>query len=169
LGGVIDRPRDRDLSGDELGRLVAELAARPWLWRDRVRHDPEQRTYSTLIDDGHVQAWLIGWMPGHDTGFHDHDRSAAAVTVVDGLVREERLCLDGPAAHETYLPGATFRVNPYDIHRVTHGGGGPAVTIHAYSPVLERTGAYLVGADGALQRHPLAEGEELRPLDLATA
>jgi predicted metal-dependent enzyme (double-stranded beta helix superfamily) len=164
---MIDRPRERDLSGPELRRLVAELGARPWLWREHVRHEADQRTYTALIDDEHVSAWLVCWMPGHDTGFHDHDRSGAAITVVEGLVREERLVLDGPPRHATYLPGATFEVAPHDIHRVTHGGGGPAVSIHAYSPALDRSGAYTVGSDGALHRHPLAAGEELRPLAAA--
>jgi hypothetical protein len=34
-------------------------------------------------------------MPDHDTGFHDHDDSAAAITVVDGAITEERLALGG--------------------------------------------------------------------------
>lgn len=164
---MIDRPAGRDLSQRELSRLAAELGARPWLWRKLVNHDPEQRTYASLIDDEFVSAWLVCWMPGHDTGFHDHDRSAAAITVVRGVLREERLVLDGPPAHASYLAGSTVEVAPHDIHRVVHGGGGPAISIHAYSPALERSGAYVVGPSGALHRHSLGAGEELRPLAVA--
>jgi hypothetical protein len=39
---------------------------------------------------------------------------------------------------------------------------GLAVTIHAYSPPLRRTGAYRVSADGALQRESLSIAQELR-------
>jgi hypothetical protein len=53
-----------------------------------------------------------------------------------------------------------------DIHRVTHGGGGPAITINAYSPPLWRMGAYETTASGALQRHSISYAEELRPLGL---
>ena len=38
-----------------------------------------------------VNAWLICWSEDHDTGFHDHDASAAAITVMAGHVREDRL------------------------------------------------------------------------------
>jgi len=38
----------------------------------------------------------------------------------------------------------------------------PAVTIHAYSPPLARTGVYRVGASGELQRESLTLAEELR-------
>jgi hypothetical protein len=40
-----------------------------------------------------------------------------------------------------------------DIHRVTHAAGRPAVTLHAYSPPLERVGAYVVADDGRLRRN----------------
>jgi hypothetical protein len=45
-----------------------------------------------------------------------------------------------------------FVVPPTAIHRVRHAGSAPAVTIHAYSPPLRRTGAYRVGPDGGLER-----------------
>ena len=31
-----------------------------------------------------MTVWLICWMDGHDTGFHDHDGAAGAVAVVAG-------------------------------------------------------------------------------------
>ena len=55
-----------------------------------------------------------------------------------------------------------FTVPPVAIHRVLHAGDGPAVTIHAYSPPLTRTGSYHVGPDGELQRESQPFEEELR-------
>ncbi|MBV8940602.1 MAG: hypothetical protein JO240_02605 [Solirubrobacterales bacterium] len=49
------------------------------------------------------------------------------------------------------------------IHRVLHAGSGPAVTLHAYSPPLTRTGAYWLGPDGELRRISQAAEQELRP------
>jgi hypothetical protein len=43
-----------------------------------------------------------------------------------------------------------------------HSGTAPAVTIHAYSPPLARTGVYRVGTGGELQRESLTLDEELR-------
>jgi hypothetical protein len=45
---------------------------------------------------------------------------------------------------------------------VLHAGDVPAVTLHAYSPPLARTGAYRIGADGELERELLSNREELR-------
>jgi quercetin dioxygenase-like cupin family protein len=150
----------------ELRTLVTDLAGDTERWQRLVRHDPVSRVFERLLDEPEVEAWLICWMPGHDTGFHDHDLSSGAVTVVDGSVREERLGL-GASSSQIYLPGETFDFTSSEIHRVTHAGAGPAVTLHAYSPRLRRMGAYAVARDGALQRHPLGYGEELKPLQVA--
>jgi predicted metal-dependent enzyme (double-stranded beta helix superfamily) len=152
----------------DLRDLVAGLAADPRGWSHLVRHDPGQRVFERLIDAPELEAWLICWMPGHDTGFHDHDLSSGAVTVVSGAVREERLGTSGAeASSRVYASGETFDFTPAEIHRVTHAGPHATVTLHAYSPRLRRMGAYAVTGDGALKRHPLDYGEELRPLQPA--
>jgi predicted metal-dependent enzyme (double-stranded beta helix superfamily) len=148
----------------ELRALVGRLAGQPELWRPRVRHVAEQRTYELLQHDDDVMAWVISWMDDHDTGFHDHDVSSGAVHVVEGRIREERLRLGRPPLARTFGRGATFDFTASDIHRVAHAGDGPAVTIHAYSPPLWRMGAYEIQADGGLRRHSLSYAEELRPL-----
>lgn len=167
---MIPRPADRDLTGEELRAVAAEVAARPELWSDHVHHDPAQRTYAQLMRDAHLDVWLICWSEDHDTGFHDHDLSAGAVAVIAGSVREERLALARPTRApiaRTVRAGSSFAFGAADIHRVLHAGEGPAVTIHAYSPPLVRMGAYVVEEDGALQRHAISFEEELRPLEAA--
>jgi predicted metal-dependent enzyme (double-stranded beta helix superfamily) len=149
---------------EALRAYVTRLAAEPARWRGRVRHDPEQRVFERLCLDDVLEAWLICWMPGHDTGFHDHDLSSGAVVVARGAVVEERLRVAAPAEVHRYATGAVFDFSPAEIHRVTHAGTAPAVTLHAYSPPLRRMGAYRVEPGGVLQRHPLAKDEELRPL-----
>ncbi len=104
-------------------------------------------------------------MPGQDTGFHDHDLSSGAVTVIQGAVREDRRT-PGTEADDgnVYRAGETFDFCPSDIHRVSHEGAAPTVTLHVYSPPLARMGAYVIEPSGALQRHPVGEDVELRPL-----
>ena len=131
-----------------------------------IRHSRDQRIFVPLDCPDGTEAWLICWMPGHDTGFHDHDLSSGAVTVVAGAVREERLGL-ARTTSRVYLPGETFDFTASEIHRVTHHGTIGAVTLHAYSPRLRRMGAYAVTREGALQRHPVGYGEELRPVTAA--
>src|SRR3954447_12246478 len=80
-----------DLNRPQLRVLVEQLARDAQRWQGLVRHDPQRRIFECLLDEPAVEAWLICWMPGHDTGFHDHDVSSGAVTVVQGRVCEERL------------------------------------------------------------------------------
>jgi mannose-6-phosphate isomerase-like protein (cupin superfamily) len=150
------------LSLPELERFAAQLAASPERWAHLVRHADDVRVYEQIWDDDEVNAWVICWTRDQDTGFHDHDDSAAGIAVVSGRVREDRLTL-GRMPHSRELgPGTTFTVPPVAIHRVLHAGDGPAVTIHAYSPPLRRTGAYRVGPDGQLERESLPFEVELR-------
>lgn len=164
----VPRPQGRNLSADELERFVRELALRPELWIDLVKHDRTQRVYEELFSDDHVTAWLICWMDNHDTGFHDHDISSGAVAVVSGRVREQRLTLDGPPTDAVFKAGGSFNFMATDIHRVRHAGDTPAVTLHAYSPPLLSMGAYVVSDNGRLERQALPSSEELRPLQEAT-
>ena len=154
----------RDLTRAELERLVRDLAARPDAWRHLVDHRADARTYAELHRDEHLAVWLICWMDDHDTGFHDHDLSAGAVAVTAGAVREERLVLGGPPAARTVTAGDAFTFGPSDIHRVSHAGAEPAVTLHAYSPPLWRMGAYEVLDSGELRRWSMSYAEELRPI-----
>jgi predicted metal-dependent enzyme (double-stranded beta helix superfamily) len=149
---------------EELSELVDRLAAEPERWRHLVHHRPDARTYEQLHRDDRVAVWLICWMNDHDTGFHDHDLSAGALTVVRGKIREERLVLGGAPAGRTLGAGETLDFGAADIHRVSHAGTEPAVTLHAYSPPLWRMGAYEVSPDGTLRRHSMSYAEELRPL-----
>ncbi len=141
---------------------MVELAASEDLWRDHVKHEDGARVYEQIWNDEDVNAWLICWSEDQDTGFHDHDESAAAILVLEGQVREDHLRLGTVPRTRLIGPGATFTVAPTAIHRVLHAGDRPAVTIHAYSPPLQRTGAYRLGPGGELERVSLSLEDELR-------
>jgi mannose-6-phosphate isomerase-like protein (cupin superfamily) len=157
------------LSARELEQFVAELAATPARWRPFVRHADDARVYEQIWDAPDVNAWLICWTHDQDTGFHDHHHSAAAIAVIAGAVREERLRLGDPPRARTISAGKTFTVPPVAIHRVLHAGAEPAVTLHAYSPPLLYTGAYRIDEHGELQRELLSTEDELRPAALTRA
>jgi predicted metal-dependent enzyme (double-stranded beta helix superfamily) len=159
------RPADA-LSIPELRALARRLAADTSGWRHLVRHHPAARVFERIVDEPAVEAWLICWMHGHDTGFHDHDLSSGAVAVLEGQVREERLILGSASARSVeYSAGELFDFSPADIHRVVHHGDAPTVTLHVYSPRIARPGAYSIGPDGTLRRHQVSNREELRPLE----
>jgi mannose-6-phosphate isomerase-like protein (cupin superfamily) len=157
-----DRGGCMNLTTTQLQQFVTELAATPDLWRHLVRHRSDARVYEQIWEEHAVNAWLICWSEDQDTGFHDHDESDAAIRVIAGRVRDERLRLNGAPHARVIGPGATFFVPPSAIHRVLHTGGVPAVTIHAYSPPLRRTGVYRIGPDGELERAVQSYEHELR-------
>jgi quercetin dioxygenase-like cupin family protein len=147
---------------------TARAAASGDAWRGVARHDPDERTFGLLHRDAEHEVWVVCWMPGHDTGFHDHDGSAASIVVVAGEIVEERLGLSG-AASARYAAGDEVVVPAAAIHRVQHAGTGPATTIHVYSPPLARMGRYAVAEDGVLERHPAPAGEALAPVGASAA
>ena len=146
----------------DLEQFVADLAAVPEQWRLLVRHRSDTRVYAQIWDEHDVNAWVICWSADQDTGFHDHDDSAAAIAVVAGRVREERLRLGEAPRSRLLEAGGRCYVPPTAIHRVLHEGAAPAITIHAYSPPLRRTGAYRIGRHGELERIAQPYEHELR-------
>ena len=146
----------------ELERFVVQLATSTQRWRHLVRYSDDIRVYEQIWDADDVNAWVICWSTDQDTGFHDHDESGAAIAVISGNVHEERLRLGASPRTRVFGAGDTFTVPAAAIHRVLHSGSAPAVTIHAYSPPLVRTGAYRVSSDGELQRDVVSVDEELR-------
>ena len=156
-----------DLSRQELRELVTRIAAQPERWRPLVRYGFPDRHFEQLWRDDHVDVWVISWMNGNDTGFHDHDLSRGAVAVVEGEIIEERLVVGGPPRKLPHAAGEAFDFDASHVHRMRQDSDVAAVTIHAYSPPLWRMGTYTTGPDGALCRESISYAEELRPVDAA--
>lgn len=143
----------------EFARALAESLDRPQAVPDAQLCT---RVYEEIWSDDYVNAWVICWADDSDTGFHDHDTSTAGIVVLSGSLREERLALSGPPVARSFGAGSSFHLAASAIHRVRHGGGAPALTVHAYSPPLRRQGVYRVAPDGALERDSTPYTEELR-------
>jgi len=158
---------DHDLDRAALRELAVAIAADPPSWRPLARLRGEGRHFAQLWRDHHVDVWVISWMNGADTGFHDHDLSRGAVAVVEGEIVEERLILGGGPREHRHTAGQTFDFDASHVHRMRHESGTPAVSIHAYSPPLWRMGSYSVEPDGTLRRESISYVEELRPGTIA--
>src|ERR1700761_3540023 len=83
------------LNSTELREFAAQLADDPDRWAHLVDGAAEERVYELIWDDDDVNAWVIVWNEDSDTGFHDHDVSAAGIAVIDGMAREDRLSIGG--------------------------------------------------------------------------
>jgi predicted metal-dependent enzyme (double-stranded beta helix superfamily) len=149
------------LSEEELATLVTRITARPDLWQPLVVVDRDRRRYELLYDDDQVDIWVLSWMPGQKTGFHDHDRSSVALICAQGELDEGSLALGLREEPVRMTPG-TVRTGPGGyIHSVSHVEGVPAVSIHAYSPPLTCVGQYRVDSRGRLRREPEHGRKEL--------
>jgi predicted metal-dependent enzyme (double-stranded beta helix superfamily) len=153
---------DDDLAPERIERLAEELAGRPELWRDSVRHSEDERIYTQLYRDPHLDVWLICWTGTQDTGLHDHDLSSGAVCVVEGALDEDRLRMAGGVVTARHTAGASFRFDASRIHDVRNAEGHVTVSLHLYSPPIWRMGYYEVAEDGSLARRSLSYAEELQ-------
>jgi predicted metal-dependent enzyme (double-stranded beta helix superfamily) len=132
------RPVRAPLSQARLGEIASSLAARTDGWREIVRFQAGRRWYRRLaLTDDH-EVWLLSWLPGQCTGFHDHGSAAGALAVAQGQVRERTLVAGHrPPVRELIIAQGSVRTfGPRYVHDVANVSPEPAVTVHAYSPPL---------------------------------
>ena len=157
-------PASGALDPGRLLELADDLADHADLWRHLVQHDEDRRVYVRIHRDEVLDAWLICWSGSQDTGLHDHDLSSGAVRVVDGTLTEDRLVMGEPGIVSTaHAAGDGFSFDSSRIHDVRNGGAVASVSLHLYSPPLERMGYYEIAADGCLARRNAPASEELPP------
>ena len=145
-------PHDGLLSPDELEGVAAGLAARTDIWEPLVHGNPDRRCYELVYEDDRMDAWILSWMPGQGTGFHDHYISGVGLCVARGCVREDIMVYGGEPRSRRLGVGETRQGGPGYIHRVNHDDGFPAVTVHVYSPRLDWVGQYRLAEDGVVRR-----------------
>jgi hypothetical protein len=153
LSGVQPRTANQILSQRQLAAEVCRLAERPADWVSRVRLDAEGRWYEQIHAADSYELWLISWLPGHTTGFHDHGGANGAFSVVWGTLDE---CVvprsgvlggtggsggtgasSGRVRVRSAGPGVVRSFGPHYIHDVRNTSkDSVAVSIHAYSPPL---------------------------------
>jgi quercetin dioxygenase-like cupin family protein len=150
LDGLV--PHGGLLAPDELEDVARNLAARTDLWEPLVHDDTAHRRYELVYEDDRMDAWILSWMPGQGTGFHDHYISSVGLCVASGAVREDLMVYGAEPQTRELRPGDSRQGGPGYIHRVSHHDGLPAVTVHVYSPRLDWVGQYRLAEDGVVQR-----------------
>ena len=144
----------RVLGARQLADVVRHVAASQADWLTRVRLNPAGRWYEQLQSDDSHEIWLISWLPGQETGFHDHAGAAGAFTVVLGMLEETRVVGASAAGQVTakpIRPGATRSFGPRYIHNVRNTAAASlAVSVHAYSPPLSAMTRYELTKSGLI-------------------
>jgi len=86
--------------------------------------------------------WLISWLPGEATGFHDHGDSSGAFLVLLGELEEHRVSAGGADTGEILRTGDSRVFGSRYVHDVRSVSGAPAVSLHAYTPRLSVLNRY---------------------------
>jgi len=137
---VLDIPTLRTTR--ELAYIVQAFASSVQ-WLDRVRLRADRRWYELLYHGPEYNVWLISWMPGQSTGFHDHGASAGAFSVTTGTLEEHR-----PGEPSRFVSVGDFcAFEPNYAHDVRNVSKAPAISIHAYSPPLTEMNQYELEGD----------------------
>jgi predicted metal-dependent enzyme (double-stranded beta helix superfamily) len=153
IGGAATR-----LSPAQLAEVVRETAAAERSWRSIVQFTEGTRWFRRLALAAEYEVWLLSWLPGQHTGFHDHGEASGAFAVAQGELRES---LAAPARHHlrhrTAVAGSVTSFGAEHLHEVSNVAAAPAISVHAYSPPLtamrryemRESGLALVGTDRA--------------------
>lgn len=132
------------LTPRQLAAEVRRLTSSPAEWVARVRLDPEGRWYEQIRMNEACELWLISWLPGQSTGFHDHGGANGAFGVVWGQL-DEHVVTRGSfsAAARPVAAGGVRSFGPRYVHDVRNSStGSVAVSVHAYSPPLSAMTRY---------------------------
>jgi rhodanese-related sulfurtransferase/mannose-6-phosphate isomerase-like protein (cupin superfamily) len=122
---------------EELANVVSLFASSDG-WMHRVRLCAKFRWYERLHHGEDHDIWVISWLPGQSTGFHDHGESSGAFVVATGTLEEHR-----PGEPTIVIdPGQARAFGPDYAHDVRNASSAPAISIHAYSPPLNEMNKY---------------------------
>ncbi|MDW5264658.1 MULTISPECIES: rhodanese-like domain-containing protein [Acidobacteriaceae] len=140
---------------EELANIVVQFASSDQ-WTDRVRLRTKHRWYERLYHGPDHDIWVISWLPGQSTGFHDHGESSGAFIVATGVLEEHR-----PGEHPFVIPpGQPRAFGPDYAHDVRNVSLAPAVSIHAYSPPLTDMNEYELDGNQLVPRERAPERAE---------
>jgi hypothetical protein len=131
-------------------QIARRIADTPALWRPLVRFDAGARFATRLpaASEDH-EVWLLTWLPGQGTEWHDHGGSAGAFATVQGVLTEQHATPDQGGGPAVVVPGVrrlvTGGVRPFGprhVHHVVNADPVGAVSIHVYAPSLTEMTEY---------------------------
>jgi rhodanese-related sulfurtransferase/mannose-6-phosphate isomerase-like protein (cupin superfamily) len=151
-GSILISPRAISKTPEELADIVAQFASSDG-WMDRVRLRREQRWYERLYHGPDYDIWVISWLPGQSTGFHDHGESSGAFILASGTLEEHRAGERARVIH----PGETRAFSSDYAHDVRNVSHAPAISIHSYSPPLDEMNEYELEGNRLVPRERTSE------------
>jgi quercetin dioxygenase-like cupin family protein len=129
----------------DFAALARTVAADRERWEPLVRYDALTRWYARLSTGPGYEVWLLSWLPGQGSGAHDHGRSSAVMTVLQGELTERSPRTPGgpsDATARTLAAGSQRVIAPGYVHHVVNDTLEPAVSLHVYFPGLTEMNPY---------------------------
>jgi rhodanese-related sulfurtransferase len=149
LSGAVSR------TPEELANIVSLFASSDG-WMDKVRLRAEGRWYERQYHGLDYDIWVISWLPGQSTGFHDHGASSGAFVVATGILEEH-----SPGERTRVIhPGKPRAFGPDYAHDVRNVSLAPAISIHAYSPPLSEMNEYELDGSRLVPRERVLDKAE---------
>jgi quercetin dioxygenase-like cupin family protein len=122
----------------DFAALARRVAAERDRWEPLVRYDALTRWYARLETGPGYEIWLLSWLPGQGSGAHDHGRSSAVMTLLQGELTE----LGAGRGPRTLTAGTQRVIAPGYVHEVVNDTLEPAVSLHVYFPGLTQMTPY---------------------------
>ena len=137
----------RALRPADLGALVRGTAAADL--RQIVQFTEGSRWFQRLALTAGYEIWLLSWLPGQRTGFHDHGHACGAFAIARGELLET-LATPGSTQlrHRVAGPGSVTTFTGHHLHDVGSNSAEPAISVHAYSPPLSAMRRYEMTSGG---------------------
>lgn len=145
----VNRAAPVRFSPAQLAELVRQTAAAEQSWRPIVQFTGAHRWFRRLALTSDYEVWLLSWLPGQHTGFHDHGDAGGAFAVARGELRES-LATRGrcDVRHRAAASGSVTSFGSRHLHDVSNVAAEPAISVHAYSPPLTAMRRYEMTASG---------------------
>jgi len=139
------------LTETELGDLVKSTVQAWDSWRDMVRFSHDERWFGRLAVSADYEIWVLTWLRGQRTGFHDHGGAVGAFGVALGELRESVVARG--RARVRYRMASGHMVRTFDgqhVHDIANVSSAPAISVHAYSPPLSAMRRYEMTTAGLI-------------------
>lgn len=104
---------------------------------------------------------LLCWNPGSESRIHDHPCDACILTVLDGILKEERYAngIEGsqakPTATKFYMEGqVSYMTDEVGLHKIYNlNKMQAAISLHLYYPPFASCSCWPQAADGTVSAH----------------
>ncbi len=141
------RQLDHKAELDELQALLEGLTASRADFGAACAFNDEHYQRNTIAKTHWYELVLLCWKPGQATPIHDHKGSACAFRVIEGVATERRFDLEHggvltPAGESRMPSGHVCAAEDADIHLVINEGDVDLITLHIYSPSLDKYNVY---------------------------